>query len=94
LPVVDEIAKDYEDIAFLAVAGRSSESKSAERAPQLFDESRIRWGYADDVWATYEILSQPTVVLISSDDVILGQWFGEQPESVIRDALDQMVAIG
>ena len=94
MPVVDEIAKDYENIAFLAVAGRSSESTSAERAPQWFDESRIRWGYSDELWATYEVFSQPTVFLISSDDVILGQWFGEQPESVIRDALDQMVLIG
>ena len=94
MPVVDEIAKDYENVAFLAVAGRSNESTSAERASELFDESRIRWGYSDDVWATYEVLSQPTVMLISSDDVLLGQWFGEQPESVIRDALDQLVAIG
>lgn len=94
MPAVDEIAKDYEDIAFLAVAGRSSESESAERAPQWFDESRIRWGYSDDLWAQYEVFGQPTVFLISSDDVILGQWFGEQTEETIRDVLDQMVAIG
>lgn len=92
--MIDVIAQDYENIAFVAVAGRSSESESAERAPQWFDESRIRWGYSDDVWRQYEVLGQPTVFLISSDDVVLGQWFGQQPESVIRDALDQMVAIG
>ena len=92
--MLSEISKDYDDIAFLAVAGRSDEAESAKRAPQWFDESRIRWGYSDELWATYGIRGQPTVVLISSDDVVLGQWFGQQPESVIRDALDQMVVIG
>ncbi len=92
--MIDEIAKDYEDIAFLAVAGRSNESESAERAPQWFDESRIRWGYSDDLWARYEVFGQPTVFLISSDDVVLGQWYGEQTEATIRDVLDQMVVIG
>jgi hypothetical protein len=94
LPAVSEIAKDYPEIAFLAVAGRSSEEASADKAPQLFDENLLMWGYDDEVWQAYEVFSQPTVVLISSDDVILGGWFGGQPDSVIRDALDQMVVIG
>lgn len=95
MPVLSEISKDYsEEITFLAVAGKSSESASADKAPRLFDESRIKWGYDDKLWETYEVFSQPTVILISSDDVILGGWFGGQAEATIRDALDQMVVIG
>lgn len=78
----------------MAVGGRSNEAETAKAASSLIDEDVIKWGYSDEVWEEYEVFSQPTVMLISSDDVLLGQWFGEQAESTIRDALDQLVVIG
>ena len=81
-------------MTFVAVAGRSNAEESAKVASSLFDEDRIFWGYSEDVWEDYEVFGQPTVVLISSDDVLLGGWSGGQAEATIRDALDQMVVIG
>ena len=60
-------------MAFLAVGGRSNESETAKAASSLIDEDVIKWGYSEQVWEAYEVFSQPTVMLISSDDVLLGQ---------------------
>lgn len=93
--MLDQIAQDYQDeVTFLAVAGRSSFDASAERAPQLFDEERILWGYDDALWDRYEVFSQPTIFLISGDDVVVDGWFGEQSPDVIRQKLDALVLVG
>ncbi len=42
----------------------------------------------------YEIFGQPTSVLISGDDVIVGGWFGAVGEAALRAQLDTLVAIG
>ena len=93
--MIDAVASDYQErIAFVAVAGRSSESASRERVGVWFDPWRILWGYDDDVWALFSVFGQPTTVLISSDDVIVGGWAGALSEEELRAELDRLAAIG
>lgn len=93
--MIDAVASDYlDDITFVAVAGRSSPEASAQRVGDWFSPDRILWGYDDDLWSTYEVFGQPVSYLISSDDVIVGGWFGAAGEAALREQLDALVAIG
>lgn len=93
--MIDAVASDYQDqITFLAVAGRSSPEASAQRVGDWFSPDRILWGYDDDLWPTYEVFGQPVSYLISSDDVIVGGWYGAAGEEDLRAQLDFLVAIG
>lgn len=95
MPVIDAVASDYQgEITFVAVAGRSSENQSRKRVGDWFSPDRILWGYDDDVWEQFGVFGQPTSVLISSDDVIVGGWFGAYDEAELRAELDRLVAIG
>lgn len=93
--MIDAVASDYLDsVTFLAVAGRSSPEASAVRVGDWFSPDRILWGYSDDVWGEYGVFGQPVSVLISSDDVIVGGWYGAAGEEALRAELDRLVAIG
>jgi len=93
--VIDAVASDYQDeITFLAVAGRSSFDKSERRVGDWFSADRILWGYDDDLWPTYEVFGQPVSFLISSDDVIVGFWYGAVGEDTLREQLDALALIG
>jgi hypothetical protein len=95
LPVIDAVASDYlDEIAFVAVAGRSSFAKSARRVGDWFDPDRLLWGYDDDVWDLYSVPYQPVSVLISSDGVIVDRWLGAAGETQLRTALDRLREIG
>lgn len=59
-----------------------------------FSAERILWGYSDELWPQFEIFGQPQSVLISSDDVIVGGWYGALGEAGLREQLDALVAIG
>lgn len=76
------------------MAGRSSPDASAERVGDWFSPDRILWGYDDDLWPRYEVFGQPVTFLISSDDVIVGGWYGALGEDDLREQLDLLVAIG
>ncbi len=78
----------------MAVAGRSSPEASALRVGSWFSPDRILWGYSDQLWSMYEIFGQPTSVLISGDDVIVGGWFGAVGEAALRAQLDTLAGIG
>lgn len=52
------------------------------------------WGYSDELWDLYGVSYQPVSILISSDDVIVNQWFGAAGEQQLRAALDELRAIG
>ncbi|HEX9854687.1 MAG TPA: hypothetical protein VGC47_05175 [Acidimicrobiia bacterium] len=91
MPVVDEVAADYLDsVEFVAVAGRSTEEASRERAPEWFSDN-LAWGYDDSIWELYEVFGQPTTFLIH-DGRIIDMWFGALGEQELRQKLDRVVA--
>ena len=93
--MIDAVASDYlDEITFLAVAGRSTPEASALRVGDWFDPGRILWGYDDALWGEYGVPGQPVSFLISSDDVIVGGWFGQVPEGYMRQEFDRLAAIG
>jgi hypothetical protein len=94
LPVVAEVADSYadEDIAFLAVAGRSDFDSSAARAEELFGD-RLLWGLDDSIWDLYGIPYQPVTVLITGGDTIVDAWPGALEADVIRERIDNLIAL-
>jgi hypothetical protein len=95
LPIVNSLAADYGDeVTFVTVAGRSTVEASRERAGIWFSSDRILWGYDDELWQTYLVRGQPVGFLISSDDVIIDQWFGNIGKEAIMERLDTLVAVG
>jgi len=94
LPVIDSIAGDYlDEVAFVAVAGRSSFDRTAAEAERLFSEN-LRWGLDESIWDLYGVFGQPYTVLISGDDRQVDAWFGLRAEDDIRASLDELVAAG
>lgn len=92
MPVIDEVAADYQDdVTFLAVGGRSDLAKTAIAADELFSDN-LMWGYSPDIWALYGIPGQPATVLIA-DGVIVDQWFGAIGEDALRERLDHLVEL-
>lgn len=95
MPIINSLAADYgDDVSFVAVAGRSTIGASRERAGTWFSADEILWGYDDELWQTYLVRGQPVGFLISSDDVIIDQWFGNIGKEAIMERLDTLVAIG
>ncbi len=92
MPVVDAVSNDYlDDVAFVAIAGRSEFDRTAEVADGLFSDN-LSWGLDDSVWNLYGVRGQPTSVLVS-DGVVVDVWFGAIGDSAIRERLDRLVAI-
>ncbi|MFQ5555489.1 MAG: TlpA family protein disulfide reductase [Acidimicrobiia bacterium] len=90
MPVVDAVAGDYlDDVAFLAVAGRSTFDRTAPRAAELFGEN-LAWGFDESVWDLFGVFGQPFTVLVSGD-VIVASWFGALGEQEIRSRLDGLI---
>lgn len=93
MPVVDEVAADYDDdIRFVAVAGRSGLDDTAAAADALF--SRLDWGLDDSIWDLYGVFGQPVTVLITGSDVVVDTWAGALGGDEIRARLDSLVALG
>ena len=94
MPVLDEVAADYQgEVTFVAVAGRSSLGSSAAAASSLFSD-RLLWGYDDDLWAEYAVRGQPTTFLITADDKLYqGPLYRLTSESDIRAAIDDLLAV-
>ncbi len=93
MPVVAQIAPDYEDeVAFLAVAGRSDPAAAEVRAEQLFGDALL-WGVGDDVWELYGVRGQPVTVLLAGNDVIVDSWFGALPAEEIEQRLNDLIAV-
>jgi hypothetical protein len=91
LPVVDQVALEYEDrVRFIAVAGRSDYASSEKQAAKSF--SHLEWGLGDEVWDLYGIPYQPVTILITGEDIVYDTWPGARGEMEIRERLDAMLA--
>lgn len=97
MPVVDKVAVDYSDrVEFIAVAWKAGLDQTAERAAQLMPSGAIRWGLdePEEIFGLYGIPYQPWTVLISGTDIEVGRWPGARSEQEIRQALDDLIALG
>lgn len=93
MPVVDEVAADYQDdVRFVAVAGRAGLDETAERANELF--ALLDWGLDDGIWDLYGVPYQPVTFLITGSDVVADTWAGPLEADEIRSRLDALVALG
>ena len=93
MPVIDAVAPDYADtVEFVAVAGQSDFNATKERADELL--SNVPWGLDDAIWDLYGVRGQPVSYLITGSDVVVGNWFGAAGEEELREALDELVALG
>ena len=92
LPVVDKVSNDYlDDIAFVAIAGRGRIDATRDVADGLFSDNLV-WGLDESIWDSYGVRGQPTSILVV-DGVVVDLWFGQIPESEMRDRLDNLVAL-
>jgi hypothetical protein len=92
LPVIDTVAADYlEDIAFVAVAGRSDMARTAPAAAELISDN-VAWGLDDGIWELYGVPGQPASVLIANG-VVVDQWFGALGEDALRERLDRLATL-
>ena len=97
MPVVDAVAADYADrVEFIAVAWKGSLEATAERAAQLLPSGAIRWGLdeQEEIFGLYGIPYQPWTVLITGTDIEVERWPGARSEAEIRQALDDLIALG
>jgi len=91
LPVVDEVAGDYQDdFEFLAIAWKSEPDRAATRAAELFSDN-LQWGIDESVFSLYGIPGQPASVIVA-DGVIVDAWFGAIGGDELRSRLDIALA--
>lgn len=93
MPVIDAVAPDYADaVRFIAVAGQAGLNETSARADELL--ANVEWGLDDSIWDLYGVRGQPVSFLITGNDVVVGNWFGAAGEEALREALDELVALG
>ncbi|MCI0677495.1 MAG: TlpA family protein disulfide reductase [Actinobacteria bacterium] len=96
LPVVDRISEDYvEVIDFVAPAWKSGEEAAIAAAAELFPSGNIMWGLDPDevIFKAYGVPYQPVTVLIGADRTVVEAWAGIRPESEIRQAIENLLAV-
>ena len=94
MPVVDEVAADYQDsVTFLAVAAKGTLGATAQAADELFSENLL-WGLDEEqqVWDLYGVPGQPATVLIAQG-VVVDMWFGVSDADFLRERLDRLVSL-
>jgi len=94
LPVVDQLAAEYADrVAFVAVAWKAGEAKTAERAAELMPSGAIQWGLdaGEEVFSAYAVPYQPVTVLIGADDTIVERWNGARSEEELRARIEALL---
>jgi hypothetical protein len=94
LPVVDEIAKEYEgEVRFISVAWKGSLDETRERAGQLLTSGLVTWGLDDtgDFFSAWGVPYQPETVLLTGDDIEFDRWPGVLGEEELRSRIDALV---
>lgn len=91
MPVVDQVAADYQgQVDFVAVAGRSDLDSTAEGAERLFSDNLL-WGLDESVWDLYGARYQPVTVAITADGHIAESWYGIIGADEIRKVVDGLL---
>jgi hypothetical protein len=97
LPVIDSLAVEYADrIDFVAPAWKSDLASTSVRAQELFKSGHIQWGLdrSEEIFARYGVPYQPVTVLIGADHTVVESWPGLRDEDEIREALEDLIAVG
>ncbi|MGA7228033.1 MAG: hypothetical protein WBZ40_10250 [Acidimicrobiia bacterium] len=97
MPVVDSLAAEYADrVDFVAPAWKSDFASTSARAEELFKSGQIKWGLdqSEEIFARYGVPYQPVTVLIGADDTVVESWPGLRDEAEIREAIEDLIAIG
>lgn len=74
------------------MAGRSDLEPTAARAQELLSDN-VAWGLDDSIWDLYDIFGQPASVMITGDDIVVDNWYGELGEDELRRQLDLLAGI-
>jgi hypothetical protein len=91
LPVVDQVAAEYEGkVDFVAVAGRSDLGSSVQAAETLFSDN-LMWGLDESIWDLYGARGQPVTVTITADGRIADSWYGVRGAAALREAIDGLL---
>lgn len=91
------MAADYADkVEFIAVGWKSSFDATAARAAELMPSGLVRWGLDEneEIFSAYGVPYQPVTVLITGTDVEVDRWPGARSETEIRQALEDLIALG
>lgn len=92
MPVVDEVAGDYQDdFEFVAIAWKSDPERAEARAAELFSDN-LKWGIGDEIFNLYGIPGQPASVIVT-DGVIVDTWFGAIGADELRTRLDAALSL-
>ncbi|NNK92673.1 MAG: hypothetical protein HKO87_09595 [Acidimicrobiia bacterium] len=92
MPVVDDVAGRYQgQVDFLAVAGRSDLSQTAEQADKLLET--VPWGLDDSIWELFGDPYQPYTVLITADGKVFDAWFGALDEAELSNRIDSLLSV-
>jgi hypothetical protein len=97
LPVIDKLAVEYADrVEFVAIAWKSSFDATARRASDLMPSGAMRWGLdeREEIFSLYGMSYQPNSLLITGTDVEVERWFGARSEGQMRQALEDLIALG
>jgi thiol-disulfide isomerase/thioredoxin len=97
LPVVDRLAGEYADrVDFVAPAWKSGQEAAITAAAELFPSGRVMWGLDPDevIFDLYGVPYQPVTVLIGADRTVVDAWAGIRAEEGIRQAIEELIAIG
>ena len=93
MPVVDQVAADYQDdVKFLAVAGKADIGPTAAAANELFSDN-LTWGLDNQIWDLYGVPGQPATVLIAQG-VVVDMWFGATSDEFLRERIDNLISLG
>jgi len=93
LPVVDEVAANYQDdVAFLAVAGKADMGPTAEVAGELFSDN-LMWGLDNQIWELYGVPGQPATILIAQG-VVVDMWFGATSAEFLTERIENLITLG
>ena len=93
---MNQLAVEFQDrVAFVAPAWKADLSATTQKANQLLSSGAVMWGLDERqrIFSAYKVGYQPVTVLIGADKTIVKQLFGGQPSSVLREAIEELLAI-
>lgn len=96
MPVIDQLATEYQDrVAFVAAAWKADLSATRRRAEQLLTSGAVMWGLdqGQRIFSAYGVGYQPVTILIGADKTIVKSLFGAQGASSLRNGIEELLSI-